>query len=71
LAHLIRLRLAAYVLEVDELGNRRMGVDVVAAAGAMQLEAEPFDEVLQVSELDVRDGATREPGTTFCMAIST
>jgi len=45
---LVRLRLALYLLEVEELGNVWMGEDMMTSARAPQLETERLDEASKI-----------------------
>jgi hypothetical protein len=53
-ANLPRLRVAAKGLQVEAEAKDRVEIDVVASANPVQLEAEPFDQVTEVVEADVR-----------------
>ena len=58
---MVRLRLAADLLEIDELADVRMGEDVMTPARPPKLEPEGLDESPHVRERDVREIAASDP----------
>jgi len=61
LADLVRLRLTANLLQVEELANVRVDEDMVAPACPSQLEPERLDQPLNVGERDVPEIAASDP----------
>jgi hypothetical protein len=61
LADLVRLRLTANLLQVEELAHVRVDEEVVASARPPQLESERLDQPLHVGERDIREIAARDP----------
>ena len=58
---MIRLRLTADFLQVDQAWNRRMREDMMASLHSRQLEAKSCGQIHQVFEPDVAQRALREP----------
>jgi hypothetical protein len=61
LPDLVRLRLAADLLKIEELANIRMGKDVVTPARPPKLEPEGLDQSPHVRKRDVREIAASDP----------
>ncbi len=57
---MVGLRLPMYLLQVEDLGERWVGEDVVAFADAPLLEAKRLRQPAQLREPDVADVATRQ-----------
>ncbi len=57
---MVRLRLTANLLQVEELANVRVDEHMMATARPPQLEPERLDEPLHVGERDVREIAASD-----------
>ncbi len=57
---MVRLRLTAHLLQVEELANVRVDEHMMATGRPPQLEPERLDEPLHVGERDVREIAASD-----------